>query len=387
MDEVFIFNEGTKELNKIQQPIKPIKPIIELKNISKSFNTELILDDFNFTLYENKFVTILGPSGSGKTTIIKLIAGFESVDKGEIIFNSVKVNDLPANKREVNTVFQNYSLFPHMSVYENIAFGLRMKKQSQAYIDKTVNDALKLIKMEKFATRKPGELSGGQQQRVAVARSIVNKPLILLLDEPLSALDEKLRKEMQVELKSMQKELGITFILVTHDQEEALSISDIVIVVNNGKIEQIGSPQEIYQNPVNSFVAGFVGELNILDAQIESVAGSMLTIIVENDCKYQIQNKNSLKTSFVPEDKIKLLIRPENLRISLTKNSSALSSLKGKIVELRYRGALIDYSVIIDTGQKIIATMFQNKQEEYCQYQLGSEVFVEWTIGCEVITK
>ena len=234
-------------------------PIIELKNINKSFNSESILRDFNFTLRENKFITILGPSGPGKTTIIKLIAGFESPDDGEIILNNIKVNNLPANKREVNTVFQNYSLFPHMSVYENIAFGLRMKKKSQSYIDKAVSDALKLIKLEKFANRKPGQLSGGQQQRVAIARAIINKPLILLLDEPLSALDEKLRKEMQIELKAMQKELGITFILVTHDQEEALSISDTIIVINNGKIEQIGSPQEIYESPVNSFVASFVG--------------------------------------------------------------------------------------------------------------------------------
>ena len=247
------------------------KPIIELKNISKSFNSESILNNFNFTLHENKFITILGPSGSGKTTIIKLIAGFESVDSGEIILNGVKVNSLPANKREVNTVFQNYSLFPHMTVYENIAFGLRMKNKSHDYIDKAVNEALKMIKMEKFAARKPGQLSGGQQQRVAVARAVVNKPLILLLDEPLSALDEKLRKQMQVELKAMQKDLGITFILVTHDQDEALSISDTVIVINNGKIEQIGSPKEIYETPVNSFVASFVGELNILDAKIETL--------------------------------------------------------------------------------------------------------------------
>ena len=294
------------------------KPIIELKNISKSFNSESILNNFNFTLHENKFITILGPSGSGKTTIIKLIAGFESVDSGEIILNGVKVNSLPANKREVNTVFQNYSLFPHMTVYENIAFGLRMKNKSHDYIDKAVNEALKMIKMEKFAARKPGQLSGGQQQRVAVARAVVNKPLILLLDEPLSALDEKLRKQMQVELKAMQKDLGITFILVTHDQDEALSISDTVIVINNGKIEQIGSPKEIYETPVNSFVASFVGELNILDAKIETLDKDLLTVIVEGSYTYKIQNKNN----FVSKDKIKLLLIQENLRLTQVDDGS-----------------------------------------------------------------
>jgi len=358
------------------------KPIIELKNISKSFNTEPILSNLNFTLYDNKFITILGPSGSGKTTIIKLIAGFESSDNGDIFLNGIKVNNLPANKREVNTVFQNYSLFPHMNVYDNIAFGLRMKKKSQDYIDNAVSNSLKLIKMEKFADRKPGELSGGQQQRVAVARAIVNKPLILLLDEPLSALDEKLRKEMQVELKSMQRDLGITFILVTHDQEEALSISDTVIVLNNGKIEQIGSPQEIYQTPVNSFVASFVGELNILDAKVEAVKENLLTVIVEEKCKYQLENKNN----FSAGEQIKILIRPENLRLSLEKDSVTLTRLKGKVTQTKYRGALLDYAITLDNEKKITATLLQNKEGEICEYKIGMEVFVEWTIGCEVLT-
>lgn len=307
------------------------KPIIGLRNISKSFHSEVILSNFNFTLHENKFVTILGPSGSGKTTIIKLIAGFESVDNGEIILNGTTVNSLPPNKREINTVFQNYSLFPHMSVYENIAFGLRMKKKDQAYINNAVEEVLKIIKMERFADRKPDQLSGGQQQRVAVARAIVNKPSILLLDEPLSALDEKLRKQMQIDLKQMQKDLGITFILVTHDQEEALSISDTVIVINNGKIEQIGSSQEIYEAPVNSFVAGFVGELNILDAQIEDNNRNLLTLNVEGNYFYQIPDKNNFK----PRDKIKLLLRPENLKLNLINNISVSNKLRGKITQIR----------------------------------------------------
>ena len=359
------------------------KPIIELKNISKSFNSESILSNFNFTLYENKFITILGPSGSGKTTIIKLIAGFESVDTGEIILNNIKVNNIPPNKREVNTVFQNYSLFPHMTVYENIAFGLRMKKKNKDYIEQAVTEVLKMIKMENFASRKPDQLSGGQQQRVAVARAIVNKPLILLLDEPLSALDEKLRKEMQVELKSIQQDLGITFILVTHDQEEALSISDNVIVLNNGKIEQIGSPKEIYEHPVNSFVASFVGELNILDAKIKTINQNQLTIVVEEIYTYQIQNKNN----FVVQDKIKLLIRPEKLRLALSKEKSTSNNLKGQIIEIRYRGSLLDYIILINNTKKLTVTMLQNKDANIFNYNIGMDVFVEWDVGCEVLTQ
>ena len=359
------------------------KPIIELKNISKSFNSESILSNFNFTLYENKFITILGPSGSGKTTIIKLIAGFESVDTGEIILNNIKVNNIPPNKREVNTVFQNYSLFPHMTVYENIAFGLRMKKKNKDYIEQAVTEALKMIKMENFASRKPDQLSGGQQQRVAVARAIVNKPLILLLDEPLSALDEKLRKEMQVELKSIQQDLGITFILVTHDQEEALSISDTVIVLNNGKIEQIGSPKEIYEHPVNSFVASFVGELNILDAKIKTIDQNQLTIVVEEIYTYQVQNKNN----FVVQDKIKLLIRPEKLRLTLSKEKSTSNNLKGQIIEIRYRGSLLDYIILINNTKKLTVTMLQNKDANIFNYNIGMDVFVEWDVGCEVLTQ
>jgi spermidine/putrescine transport system ATP-binding protein len=359
------------------------KPIIELKNISKSFNSESILSNFNFTLYENKFITILGPSGSGKTTIIKLIAGFESVDTGEIILNNIKVNNIPPNKREVNTVFQNYSLFPHMTVYENIAFGLRMKKKNKEYIEQAVTEALKMIKMENFASRKPDQLSGGQQQRVAVARAIVNKPLILLLDEPLSALDEKLRKEMQVELKSIQQDLGITFILVTHDQEEALSISDTVIVLNNGKIEQIGSPKEIYEKPVNSFVASFVGELNILDAKIKTIDQNQLTIVVEEIYTYQVQNKNN----FVVQDKIKLLIRPEKLRLTLSKEKSTSNNLKGQIIEIRYRGSLLDYIILINNTKKLTVTMLQNKEANVFNYNIGMDVFVEWDVGCEVLTQ
>lgn len=358
-------------------------PIIELKNISKGFNSEVILNNFNFTLHENKFVTILGPSGSGKTTIIKLIAGFELADEGEIILNGVKVNNLAPNKREVNTVFQNYSLFPHMNVYENIAFGLKMKKKDKAYIDNAVEEVLKIIKMEKFAYRKPDQLSGGQQQRVAVARAIVNKPLILLLDEPLSALDEKLRKQMQTELKQMQRDLGITFILVTHDQEEALSISDTVIVVNNGNIEQIGSPQEIYENPINSFVAGFVGELNILDATVKSKDTSNTSLMVEGDYLYQTPSKNDFEIN----DKIKLLLRPENLKLTSASARSSSHGIKGTLNEVRYRGALLDYLITLNSNKKVIATVFHNKAEGERNYQPGTEIFIEWINGKEVLTK
>ena len=357
------------------------KSIIELSNISKSFNSDVVLSDFNLSLCKNKFITILGPSGSGKTTILKIIAGFETVDSGEVILNGVNISDLPPNKREINTVFQNYNLFPHMSVYDNIAFGLKMKNKDKSYIKSAVDTVLEMIKMEKFADRMPNQLSGGQQQRVAVARAIVNKPIVLLLDEPFSALDENLRKQMRAELKQLQQELEITFILVTHDQEEALSISDTVIIINNGKIEQIGSPQEIYENPVNVFVASFLGEINIIDAKIDSIDDAFVTLNIEGGHIYTVPNK--VCTEGINE--VKLLLRPEHVKLTKAESANSLNGLKGKITELRYRGVLLDYFITLNSEKKIIATVM-NDNASFCDhFELGREVFVEWLTGKETI--
>ena len=243
------------------------KKIIELRGITKSFDGEVVLDNISLDIYEDEFLTLLGPSGCGKTTTLRIIGGFETPDSGEVFFDGKKINDTPPYKRNINTVFQKYALFPHLNVYENIAFGLRLQKTKlpEDEISRRVKEMLEMVNLRGFERRRVTTLSGGQQQRVAIARALINNPKVLLLDEPLGALDLKLRKDMQNELKGMQKRTGITFIYVTHDQEEALSMSDTVVVMNEGSIMQIGTPTDIYNEPSNAYVADFIGESNIID--------------------------------------------------------------------------------------------------------------------------
>ena len=240
--------------------------LIDLQHISKSFGSSLILDDMNLYIRENEFLTLLGPSGCGKTTTLRIIGGFETPDKGQVLFDGKDITNLPPNKRQLNTVFQKYALFTHMDIAENIAFGLKIKGKSKSYINDKIKYALKLVNLDGYEKRMPDSLSGGQQQRVAIARAIVNEPKVLLLDEPLGALDLKLRQDMQYELIRLKNELGITFIYVTHDQEEALTMSDTIVVMNQGYIQQIGTPEDIYNEPENAFVADFIGDSNIFDA-------------------------------------------------------------------------------------------------------------------------
>jgi spermidine/putrescine transport system ATP-binding protein len=364
------------------------RKIIEFKQVTKRYGSELIFEHLDLVFYQNEFVTLLGPSGSGKTTLLKLIAGFENVDAGQIVVNQILVNHLPPNQRSVNTVFQDYALFPHMSVYQNIAFGLKMKRQSQVQIDKSVQEALKMIRMEQFRDRKPHQLSGGQQQRVALARAIVNKPLVLLLDEPLSALDESLRQQMQTELKQMQRTLGITFVLVTHDQEEALSISDRVVVVNEGRIEQCGTPQEIYESPANHFVANFVGELNEIEAWVEhSDSHQPLVVNVEHQCIMSLAC--GTQKAYTPGELIKLYIRPEHFKLRLLSTdplaSGQTQALSGVIAEIGYKGAMVDYWVILDSGKKILVTLFHSKEAQLDQYRGGMRIALEWIPGQEMM--
>ena len=239
--------------------------LVELQNISKSFGKTLVLDELSLEVKENEFITLLGPSGCGKTTTLRIIVGFEKPDQGKVIFDGTDITNIPANKRNLNTVFQKYALFQHMTIGENIAFGLKIKNKSASYIKDKIKYALKLVNLEGFENRKPSSLSGGQQQRIAIARAIVNEPKVLLLDEPLGALDLKLRQDMQYELMRLKEELGITFIYVTHDQEEALTMSDKVVVMNQGYIQQMGTPEDIYNEPENAFVADFIGDSNIID--------------------------------------------------------------------------------------------------------------------------
>ncbi len=238
--------------------------IIQLNNISKTYEDTTVLNDFSLSIKKNEFLTLLGPSGCGKTTTLKILAGFEHADKGEVLFENKNINNMPPYERPLNTVFQKYALFPHMNVFENVAFGLKIKKLKKDVIEQKVKEMLKLVSLSGYENRSINSLSGGQQQRIAIARALVNEPNVLLLDEPLGALDFQLRKDMQIELKRIQQKLGITFIFVTHDQEEALSMSDTIVVMNKGKIQQMGTPQDIYNEPENAFVARFIGESNII---------------------------------------------------------------------------------------------------------------------------
>lgn len=305
--------------------------IIELKNISKTYGSNTVLDCFDLNIKKNEFLTLLGPSGCGKTTTLKILAGFETADSGDIIFEGNKINDIPPYERPLNTVFQKYALFPHMDVYENIAFGLKLKKLSKDKINKSVKDILKLVALEGFEKRKIESLSGGQQQRIAIARALVNNPKVLLLDEPLGALDLKLRKEMQIELKKIQQKLGITFIFVTHDQEEALTMSDTIIVMNNGKIQQMGSPEDIYNEPANAFVANFIGESNIID-------GFMIEDFKVNFCNHEFKCVDKGFGCNIP---VQVVIRPEDIKIV----DPSQGMLKGLVTSVIFKGVHYEIGV------------------------------------------
>ena len=309
-----------------------MKKIVELKNVSKSFDGELVLDHINLDIYDNEFLTLLGPSGCGKTTTLRIIGGFESADEGDVIFMGERINDVPPHKRNVNTVFQRYALFPHLNVYENVAFSLREKKVPKDEIHERVTEMIKLVALSGFEKRSVTSLSGGQQQRVAIARALVNRPKVLLLDEPLAALDLKLRKDMQQELKNIQKATGITFIFVTHDQEEALSMSDTVVVMSNGRIQQIGTPIDIYNEPVNAFVADFIGESNIVD-------GVMLR---DRKVSFSGHVFDCVDSGFEPKEPVDVVVRPEDVDIV----PEDKGMLKGVVTSVTFLG--VHYEIIVD---------------------------------------
>ncbi len=319
-----------------------MKKIIELKNITKAFDGETILDNISLDIHDNEFMTLLGPSGCGKTTTLRIIGGFEYPDQGDVIFMGDKINHVPPHKRNVNTVFQRYALFPHLSVFENVAFPLRERKVPKAEIKEKVEKMLKMVMLTGFENRRVTQLSGGQQQRVAIARALVNEPKVLLLDEPLGALDLKLRKDMQQELKKIQKNTGITFIFVTHDQEEALSMSDTIVVMSEGKIQQIGTPTDIYNEPVNAFVADFIGESNIVD-------GVMLD---DYSVRFEGQTFKCLDKGFAKNEPVDVVIRPEDVDLVPAEQGQ----IQGTVTTVTFMGVHNEAIVDIDGFKWMIQT-------------------------------
>ena len=308
------------------------KELIRLRDLCMAFDDEPVLDHINLYINDKEFLTLLGPSGCGKTTTLRIIGGFATPTSGDVLFDGVRINDVPPYQRQINTVFQKYALFPHLNVYENIAFGLRMQKLPEAEIKERVMEMLETVSLKGFEHRRPEALSGGQQQRVAIARALVNRPKVLLLDEPLAALDLKLRKDMQIELKRIQQQVGITFIYVTHDQEEALTMSDTIVVMDKGSIQQIGTPEDIYNEPKNAFVADFIGESNIID-------GSM-----PEDNVVQVYGRRfpCLDGGFAPNEAVDVVIRPEDIDIVPVEQGQ----LTGTVTSVTFKG--MQYDIIVD---------------------------------------
>lgn len=377
----------------------PTDVLLQLTGLKKAYDHTEVLKDINLDIKHGEFLTLLGPSGCGKTTLLRLIAGFEQPNAGSIYLDGVQMAGLPADKRPVNTVFQQYALFPHMTVAQNVAYGLKIKKVPKDEIQTRVRDMLVMVQLEHLANRKPQDLSGGQQQRVAIARAVINRPKLLLLDEPLSALDHKLRLQMQSELKRLQRELGITFVFVTHDQEEALSMSDRIAVMKEGTFQQIGSPIQIYETPANLFTAKFIGEANLFKAEVKGVYpdqpdrdGQINNGRIEVEvCEAQAQEgpttlRNLRRPDFANEvhvgDIVNLLLRPEDLRI-YESDDDTHGGLLGRVIESNYKGSTLDSIIELHNGHIIKASEFFDEDDPSFDYKLNEAVKVSWVDGWE----
>ena len=340
--------------------------IVSLKNVEKWFGENHVVKNMNLEIQEGEFLTLLGPSGCGKTTTLRMIAGFEDASSGTIEVQGVRVEEMEPFQRDVNTVFQNYSLFPHMTVFENVAYGPSIKKIPKEQIKKSVSEMLELVQMSGYESRKPDELSGGQKQRVAIARALINQPRVLLLDEPLGALDMKLRRQMQIELKRLQKKLGITFVYVTHDQEEAMTMSDRIAVMSDGLILQIDNPVEIYEKPKSRFVADFIGESNIFEGKIKTMEDGILHAeCKQGDCL--LYGKG-----FAAGEDIFISVRPEYLMLSKEKQEGF--SLKAKIIDYVFMGTLVKAILLTEDGKEIKYSRFEKNQS----LDIGDEVYLYW---------
>ena len=377
-------------------PVSPTtdKALLQLTGLQKIYDQTEVLKDINLDIQHGEFITLLGPSGCGKTTLLRLIAGFEQPNAGAIYLDGMQMAGLPADKRLVNTVFQQYALFPHMTVAQNVAYGLKLKKVPKDEIKTRVREMLAMVQLEHLANRRPQDLSGGQQQRVAIARAVINRPKLLLLDEPLSALDHKLRLQMQSELKRLQRELGITFVFVTHDQEEALSMSDRIAVMKDGRFQQIGTPIEIYETPANLFTAKFIGETNLFKAEVKGVYpeqpdrdGRVTNGRIEVEvCEAQAQEgpttlRNMRRPDFANDvqvgDIVNLLLRPEDLRI-YDPNDKEHGGLLGRVIESNYKGSTLDSIIELTNGHIIKASEFFDEDDPSFDYKLNEGVKVSW---------
>lgn len=353
---------------------------VQLSNVCKSFDREeAVLKNLNLEIKKGQFLTLLGPSGCGKTTTLRLIAGFETPDCGEIIIDNENVTQKSPHERCVNTVFQNYALFPHMNIYDNIAFGLKMKKVTKNDIKNRVFEMLKMVQLEGYEDRMPSQLSGGQMQRVAIARAVINNPKVLLLDEPLGALDLKLRKQMQLELKRLQRKLGITFIFVTHDQEEALTMSDRIVVMNKGVIEQTGTPEELYERPKTKFVADFLGDTNILEGEVVKVKEAEVLLNLEQE--QDIIRIPNLNYDF--GDKFTVSVRPERIKIKANPEEGDVW-LQCRIKERVYSGFVIKTIAITKNGKELIVN---EPIEQRSSYANNEDIFVTWKPEHSIVIK
>lgn len=350
------------------------KVMVRLEGVSKKYDDIFAVKNVTLDIKAGEFLTLLGPSGCGKTTTLRMIAGFEEANSGSIWIDGENMANVEPYHRKVNTVFQSYSLFPHMNVFDNVAFGLKMKKVPKQDIEKRVTEVLKLVQLESFKDRKPHQLSGGQQQRIAIARAIVNNPQVLLLDEPLGALDLKLRKQMQLELKHLQEELNITFIYVTHDQEEALTMSDRIVVMNEGEIQQIGTPQEIYENPTSLFIADFIGETNILEATIISTHSNYSRL---NLAGHQVNIR--FHEPFKQNELVKVCVRPEKVRLTRMKTGSE-NEVQVRFKETIYIGLLTKVIMSLADGQTLVANCSNEDLSKLGDLMKGDELFVSWKL-------
>ena len=367
------------------QPTNRKPVLLQIRHLSKSYGDTQILQNINLDIYDGEFLTLLGPSGCGKTTLLRLIGGFELPNAGSLQLEGVDIAGLPAEKRPINTVFQQYALFPHMNVYDNIAYGLKLKGVPKTEIDQRVREALAMVQLDHTINRRPQDLSGGQQQRIAIARAVVNRPKMLLLDEPLSALDAKLREQMQSELKRLQRELGITFVFVTHDQQEALSMSDRIAVMKNGVFQQIDTPIGIYESPANLFTASFIGDTNLFKGKVLEVnpASIKVEVVEQNDGFHPVRELPRPKFDVQVGQNVNLLLRPEDIRVYYTHEGH--EGLIGNVVDSAYKGSTLDSVIRLKNGNIVKTSEYFNEDDPNFNYKLGQEVRIDWVDGWEWI--